>query len=746
MFDIEASFDQQILAFPKVRPTIVFAEALDPRVIEAVCYLARFVRPVFLAAERDVRDVIARHLGHVDANRVEFTLSESAFVEIGSRPDLVDEFARAHYGFCRGEGSDISLEDARRWVSEPAHFGIWAVRLDHADTVVGGAAHEPKNYFRPMIKLLAKQQIRVEAGVFVLPDEHPEEVFPHNIVVFGDVGVNASMTPDVLAHVAVGTCVVARDLIPVEVLPEIRGVIVSYSNRGSDEGPSPELVRQATALVPEVLAERIAHGARYSSIKIQGEVKVSVALSQRSAMYHQQDREVKWGGGPNVIICPNLEMGNLLYHLYAARFPDAKKFPALFGLRFRGVDLPMDCTPEDVRLAVKASVLRMYRFGEWLRTPRDTFFRRYRVLAVNPGSTSTKIGLWDGEEERFVTEIQHSAEELLPFEGKSITEQYAFRKDVITRTLAEHGVTLADLDAVSARGGLLRPILHGTYAVSDAMLEDLRAGRYGEHASNLGGLIARELVDATQRPAFIIDPVVVDEVPPRVKITGMKVIRRKVISHALNQIATARRYAEEHETFYEKVNVIVCHMGGGITVGAHKRGRYIDVNNGLDGEGPFTPQRSGSLPTGQLIDLCFSGRFTRAELKQLNKGRGGLIDLLGTADLREVERRVAAGDAAAAEVFEALAYQIAKQISSLLPAFDGEPVDRVLLTGGMARSQRLVAELERLVAGLGCGVSVYPGENEMGALVKGALRVLAGKEQARQYAGEAREAVATSGS
>jgi butyrate kinase len=483
-------------------------------------------------------------------------------------------------------------------------------------------------------------------------------------------------------------------------------------------------------------------GERYGTIRIQGEVKVSVALSQRSAMYYQQDRETPWEGGPNVIICPNLEMGNLLYHLYAARFPTAKKFPALFGLRFRGVDLPMDCTPEDIRLAVKASAVRMHRFGEWRRTPRDTFFRRYRVLAVNPGSTSTKIGIWEGEEERATVELQHSAEELLPFEGKSITEQYAFRKAVITTALADQGLTLADCDAVAARGGLLRPIPHGTYAVSDAMLADLRAGRYGEHASNLGGLIARELMEGSGHPAFIVDPVVVDEAPERVKVTGMKVVRRKVISHALNQIATARRYAEEHETFYEKVNVIVCHLGGGITVGAHKRGRYIDVNNGLDGEGPFSPQRSGSMPTGQLIDLCFSGRFTRAELKQLNKGRGGLIDLLGTADLREVERRMAAGDTAAAAVFEAMAYQIAKEITSVLPAFDGEPVERILLTGGMARSQRLVTELTRLVAGLGCGVRVYPGENEMSALVKGALRVLSGKEQAREYAAEAREGAA----
>jgi butyrate kinase len=382
---------------------------------------------------------------------------------------------------------------------------------------------------------------------------------------------------------------------------------------------------------------------------------------------------------------------------------------------------------------VKAAVVRLHRFGEWRQTPKDTFFRRYRVLAVNPGSTSTKIAVYEGEQERFTTELQHSAGELAPYEGNSITEQFAFRKDVILKSLVEHDLGLADIDAVAARGGLLRPIAHGTYGVGEQMLADLRKGVMGEHASNLGALIARELVGDTGKPAFIVDPVVVDEAPERVKISGVKAIRRKVISHALNQIATARRYAEENETFYEKVNVIVAHMGGGISIGAHKKGRYIDVNNALDGEGPFTPQRSGSLPTGQLIELCFSGKHTKEELKKLNKGRGGLIDLLGTADLREVERLIKAGDADAANVFEAMAYQIAKWISSLVPAFDGERVDRILLTGGMARSQMLVDAISGLVAGLGCGVTVYPGENEMFALVKGALRVLNRKEEARGY-------------
>jgi butyrate kinase len=735
MFDIEGSFDQQLLASGKSRPAVVFPEALDPRIIEAACNLTRFARPVFLASEAQVRAVAQEQLPSLDPTRLEFTLSESAFVDIAERADLVEAFAEAWRQRCQGEGTALTLEEARAWAVQPVNFGIMAVAQGHADTVAGGVRTNERQFFRPMMKMLHTDDVCCEAGLFVLPDEHPENVFNRNIVVFGDIGVNATMTPESLARVAVGTCAIARDLIPEDVLPEIQGAIVSYSNRGSDEGPSPELVRQATALVPALLAERVKRGERYRSISIQGEVKVSVALSQRSATYYQPGQDIPWPGAANVIICPNLDMGNLLYHLYATRFPDAKKFPVMFGLRFKGVDLAMDCTPEDIRLAVKASVLRMYRYGTWTQTPKDTFFRRFRVLALNPGSTSTKISVYEGDQERFTQELQHTAEELLPFDGQPITAQFAFRKDAILKFLADNGTTLDSLDAVSGRGGVLWPVAHGTYTVNDLMAKDLLKGVQGDHASNLGGLIARELVGVSGKPAFIVDPVVVDEVPELAKVTGIKAIRRKTISHALNQIATARRYAEEQETFYERVNVIVAHMGGGISIGAHCQGRYLDVNNALDGEGPFTPQRSGSLPVGQLIDLCFSGQYTKAELKKLNKGGGGLIDLLGTADLRDLERRYALGEAEVVEVMDAMAYQIAKWISSMIPAFGGQKVDQILLTGGMARCKPTVAFIRRTVAAMGCGVTVYPGENEMAALAQGAVRVLSGKETARDYTG-----------
>ncbi|MBI5210263.1 MAG: butyrate kinase [Elusimicrobia bacterium] len=730
MYDIEGSFDCQMLALQKDLPTVVLTEPQDPRVLEAVCHLARFVKPVLLAGEDAVRSAAARHLGRLDPSRIEFALSQSAFVDIPRRPDLLREFARECLE-SRACGSGVrTLDEAMAAVAEPGLFGLYAVRCGHADMVVGGATHSPRQFFRPMLSLLADRPVVSEVGVFILPDEFPEGFYPANIAVFGDVGVNSTMTPGTLAEIALGTCAVARDLIPEDVLPEIRGAIISYSHKGSDEGPSPEMIRQAMELVPGLLAERARMAARYASIRITGEVKMSAVLSQRSRELYGVDG---LAGGTNVIICPNLETGNLLYHLYATRFPGARKFPVLFGMRFRGVDLAMDCTPEDARLAVKASVVRLQRWGRWDRTPKDTFFRRHRVLAINPGSTSTKIAVYEGSREVFASEVRHADAELAPFAGRRVAEQYALRRDAVLAALRAEGFKPADMDAFCGRGGLLRPIPHGTYVVDEAILAELRSGANGEHASNLGAVIAHELASPEGKPAFIVDPIVVDETPSRAKITGLKSIRRRAISHALNQIASAHRYAQSSETFYENVNVIVCHMGGGISVGAHRRGRTLDVNNGLDGEGPFTPERCGTLPQGQFAELCFSGRATHAQVKRLIKGAGGLIDLLGTADCREVERRIAAGDAEAAEVFDAMAYQIAKAVTALLPAFEAEKLDQVILTGGLARSEALVGRLKGYLAGLGCGVTVYPGENEMAALAKGALRVLYGKEAARRY-------------
>jgi len=731
MFNIEACFDQQILDSMKERPTVVFPECLDLRVIGAVSHLTRFVRPVLLASQNDVEAVVAQDKGMLDRDRVAYAFSECAFIDIGRRKDLVDAYADLLIERLGTLGENISIGEAIQRASQPTWFSILAVLAGHADAVVGGAVYGPKDFFRPMIKLLKGRKIVTEAGIIVLPDNHPRSLFPENILVLGDAGVNAVMDPRTLAEVAVGTCAIARDLFPETLLPTICGAMVSYSHRGSDEGQGADLVRQAAELLPEIMSKRIDKGERYSTIKLQGGVKVSAALSERSAMYYQDHN---FEDKPNVLICPNLDTGNLLFHLFSTQFPESKKFASIFGLKFRGMSIAQDCTDEDIRLTVKANTLRLHKYGVWRRTPVDTFFKRYRILSINPGSTSTKIAVFEGDVEQFTQEIQHTPEELAPFEGMSVTAQFQFRKNAIERFLASNRLSINDLDAVAGRGGLLHPMPHGTFYVNDRMVQDLKVGILGEHASNLGGLIARDLVGDSGKPAFIVDPVVVDESDDRVKITGIKAIRRKVISHALNQIATAHKYAEEHETFYEHLNLIVCHMGGGISIGAHKKGRYIDANDGLDGEGPFTPQRSGSLPVGAFMKLILSGKYTHAELKQLINGKGGLVDLLGTSNLIELGKRYEDGDAQVQSILDAQAYQIAKWISSMLPAFDGQRVDQILLTGGMARADFLVAEIRRLLQSFGCDITVYPGENEMSALAKGALRVLAGKEQAKEYA------------
>ncbi len=372
MYDIGTSLDNQILEVMKNKPTVIFTEATDPRIIEAACYLPRFIRPVFLAGEDVVKDIVQKELNHVDSTRVEFTLSESAFVDLHKNQDLVEELARAYCDLPQGIRRTTSFDEAMQMICQPQRFGIMAVRQGHADMVVGGIASEPRDYFRPMARLLAKQEILCEAGVIILPDSHPDGIFPHNILVVGDVGANGTTTPEVLANVAVGTCAVARDLFPEDVLPVINAAMVSYSNKGSDEGPGPERVRKASELMPAILADRVKQGRRYQNINIDSEVKISVALSRRSAQMYRRGQENQFIGGTNVLITPNLDTGNLLFHLYATRYPEAKKFSVMFGLRFQWPNLCIRNTLAFTAKFASSAVLSMVKSTPWKRRPNMT--------------------------------------------------------------------------------------------------------------------------------------------------------------------------------------------------------------------------------------------------------------------------------------------------------------------------------------------------------------------------------------
>ncbi len=353
----------------------------------------------------------------------------------------------------------------------------------------------------------------------------------------------------------------------------------------------------------------------------------------------------------------------------------------------------------------------------------------FRILTINPGSTSTKIAIFDNEKPVFEEVLRHSNEEIAKFE--KIFDQYEFRKNVILEALNEKGMNLTKLAAVVGRGGLLKPIAGGTYTVDEAMLQDLKVGVLGEHASNLGGVIAYEIASQLNIPAFIVDPVVVDEMNDIARISGMPELERKSIFHALNQKAVARRAAKEAGRSYEEMNFIVAHLGGGVSVGAHEKGRVVDVNNALDGEGPFSPERSGGLPVGDLAKLCFSGKYSHAEIKKMIKGNGGLVAYLGTNDARDVVKMIEEGNTKAEIIYKAMAYQVAKEIGACAAVLKGK-VDGIILTGGIAYDKDFTKWIKDSVEFIS-EVIIYPGEDEMIALAEGGLRVLRKEEEPKSY-------------
>lgn len=351
------------------------------------------------------------------------------------------------------------------------------------------------------------------------------------------------------------------------------------------------------------------------------------------------------------------------------------------------------------------------------------------ILVINPGSTSTKISLFLDDTEIMTEAINHKVEDLSRFNKAS--DQDLYRMEIIVRVLREKNVDFSAIKAIVGRGGLLRPIEGGTYTVNDQMIADLKRGIMGDHPSNCGGLIAYAISKSLGSAAFIVDPVVVDELSAVARISGMPLIKRKSIFHALNQKAVARQVAAELKKAYKEINVIIAHLGGGITVGCHKRGRVIDVNNGLDGDGPFSAERSGSVPVGDLIKACFSRDYTLSEMKKLVKGHGGMVAYLGTNDMRIVERQIQEKNEKAHLIYMAMAYQVCKEIGSLSTVVAGN-LDAIALTGGMAKSKMFIKMITEKIKFL-APVFVYPGEQEMRALAMGALRVLRGEEEAKIY-------------
>jgi butyrate kinase len=353
-----------------------------------------------------------------------------------------------------------------------------------------------------------------------------------------------------------------------------------------------------------------------------------------------------------------------------------------------------------------------------------------RILVINPGSTTTKIAIYDNSVCSLLKTLYHSISDLAPF--KSINEQFEYRKNRIINELEHDRIDLASIQVVIGRGGLTYPLKSGVYYINELMVEHCRKGVMGEHASNLGSMIAYDI--AKMNPgtiALMADPVVTDEMDDIARVSGHPLFKRISIFHALNQKATARQHARKLGKLYEELNLIVVHLGGGISVGAHHQGRVIDVNNALNGEGPFTPERSGTLPVAQLIELCFSGKYTKEELFTMISGEGGLVAYLGTNDVREVELAAKGGDKKAAFYLEAMTYQISKTIGEMATVLKGR-VDGILITGGIAYNWNLMGQIRERVEFI-APVSVYAGQDELKALAMNALMVAREEIQALVY-------------
>jgi len=355
---------------------------------------------------------------------------------------------------------------------------------------------------------------------------------------------------------------------------------------------------------------------------------------------------------------------------------------------------------------------------------------RIKILAINPGSTSTKIAVYINDKSIFLKTVRHDAEELDIFE--KISDQFEYRKNAILTELKNADIEIDKINAIVGRGGLVKPVEGGVYEVNDALKRDLEIGVMGEHASNLGGLIALDIAKTIDNArAFIANPVVVDELQDVARVSGHPDFQRVSIFHALNHKAIARQFAKSRDVLYEEMNLIIAHLGGGISVGAHYRGKVIDVNNALDGEGAFSPERSGTLPAGQLLRACFSGNHTLSDIKKIVTGKGGLMAYFGTNSAYEIELRADDGDEKAQFIQDAMAYQIGKAIGEMAAVLHGE-VHGILITGGIANNKKLINYVRNMI-GFIAPVFVYPGEDEMSALAMNGLMVLRNEMECKEY-------------
>lgn len=719
MIDLDKLVDEQLngmLSAPgAVKPVIVFPEANDPRIISAASGLINQARVVLIGEAAEIRSLCDYKSAELYCPRDRF-FSQVQIVN-PARSELKEELAMALQEASKGRKWEFTSMEAREKILNPVFFGAMLVRLGYADACLGGVANSTKDFLAPCLRLIKSSGTAFEMGLFCLPDED-NPLWENNVVMFADVALNLKPSPEQLSDIAVGACKTLRDIFPPTVLSGVNGAMISYSTKGSGQGPSVEAIRQAEPLAAQKLAALKESDPVYKDINITGELQISVAVSREAAQVKLKNRldEFESAGKANVLIVPSLDEGNMLYHLFNTQYPEAQSSLIMGGMDGQVLDYSRGSSVLQVVRGAKLLLLTRIKAAKPLvRT--SPLFPSPRIVAINPGSVSTQIAVFDGDAPVLNVVIEHDKSGANA--SASIVEETKARLTAVRRTLEKHDIDPCGAAMIMSRGGMLPGPQAGTYRISEAMLTAIENGAVEDHPSNLGAFMAWELSEQGKTPAFIVDCPTIDELTPENRLTGIKGIEKTPIWHALSQRQAARMYADLANERVQDLNLIVAHLGSGVSIGSHARGKCINVENAIF-DGPMGPSRAGDVPAEAVIELCYAG-LEKAMVKKIFSAVGGLYSHLGAHDLRLIQDR--ADDPDVAAVLSAMASGIASRILARLSDFYPEPVDQIILTGRMCLSPVLLEKVLEKLTLAGVEVTVFPGSVEAEALRDAAMRV-----------------------
>lgn len=720
MIDLDKLVDDQLngmMASPEsAKPVIVFPEANDPRIISAASALIHQARVVLIGEIEEIRALCDYKSAALCCPRDRF-FSRVEVVD-PAKSDLREALAESLAGASAGRKWEMTPDEARERVLNPVFFGAMLVRLGYADACLGGVANSTKDFLAPCLRLIKSSGTAFEMGLFCLPDQETP-IWENNVVMFADVALNLKPSAQQLSDIAVEACKTLRDIFPVSVLSEVNGALISYSTKGSGQGPSVETIREADPLVAEKLAALKESDPVYSGIRITSELQISVAVSRDAAKVKLKNKldEFEAAGRANVLIVPSLDEGNMLYHLFNTQYPEAGSSLIMGGMDGQVLDYSRGSSVAQIIRGAKLLLLTRLKSSKPLVT-QSPLFPSPRILALNPGSISTQVAVFEGESVVLNTVVEHSRSRTGSGQAPSVRAKA--RLSEVSKILRDNYISPDSFAMIMARGGMLPKAVAGIYQISPAMLTTLETAAVEDHPANLGAFLAWEISGQGKIPSYVVDCPTIDELAPEHRITGIKGIEVTPVWHALSQRQAVRMYADMTNARVADLNLVVAHLGSGISIGSHAGGRCIHVENAIF-DGPMGPSRSGTLPSEALIELCYAG-LDKAVVKKLFSAAGGLASYFGTHDLRKIQEEMA-GRPDVDEVLDALASSISSRILARLSDFHPEAADQIVLTGRLCLSPALLDRILTQLSVVSTDITVYPGTFEPEALRDAALRL-----------------------